>query len=239
MRNKNYKNSSGTSVKIIETAKKGSFERTARIIEIVVGAIVGVALITVGLLQYTVYTQQAHIMKVQTGAFLNVEKIMGGFNVDPTTKVSFYQTWIVMKNSGTSMAKVNFGWMNFYDPIGLMSADYQFPNLPGINGGKYVVGPQVEISSGPHTMSTSETDEIFPQKKRSFYAYGTLLYEDNFSKERVTMYCFVLMGANLQVYNGQSVPGVWSFSPCDRHNCVDDDCKSEPRESRLPPPLPN
>lgn len=200
-----------------------------------INVVVGVALAVIGCLQYTVYEQQAAIMRIQNSAILTLHKIEGSWRLDENTRERIYIIWPVVKNSGSTVANVRFLYVNHYTPTTPIRADYEFPNLTfgGIRGnkGRAIIGPQVETRS--HSIEISEADaENIQKHKRFFYVYGTILYQDQFSVDHVTMFCEQL--ESIQTNLAKEVPS-FVFIPCERHNCMDGDCKDEPRASTQQP----
>jgi hypothetical protein len=90
------------------SCKKSVFDIATRVIEIVVGVVVGGALISVGYLQYSVYTRQAGIMEADQRPWISSSLIDGIFISKPLTfdpvKGGFMQISYVLKNTGKSPA---------------------------------------------------------------------------------------------------------------------------------------
>jgi len=204
------------------------FDIVTRIIEIVIGAFVGVVLVVVGFMQYRVYRQQAAIMRVQNSAWVNIQRI-STWEEDRGASDIFYHFQGLFKNTGSTLAKVKFAHINYLTSPTRLPNDYDFHNLAGgTNLHGFLLNPQSEIGGDASEVAQSFLDDVREQKK-FFYIYGTIIYDDTIGKDHVTMFCAELAGSTYQVtMNGMRYSG-FNFRPCDRHNCVNEDCENEPR----------
>jgi hypothetical protein len=68
------------------------------------------------------------------------------------------------------------------------------------------------------------------------YVYGALRYRDLFTPDHITMFCLEARRLDVEVVNNERMARTFHFSPCERHNCIEEDCKDEPRAGLSPPP---
>jgi hypothetical protein len=209
----------------------GRFDRIARVIEIGIGAIVGVALVAVGLLQWQVYRQQANIMEGQNSSSITENKILSHTEVDTSTSAETYIIWMQIKNSGGTQGHVLIDYVNYFDSPNKLPEDFDYHNLPGTTSTKKELAPKAQYETTIYRI-TQDTMGQLRDRHRWLYIYGTIKYGDTYKSDHVSMYCLTpdYIGPMLR---GQALV---TFSACPRHNCMDNDCKAEPQAGLLPPP---
>jgi hypothetical protein len=154
--------------------KKSTFDVATRILEIVIGAAVGGALIGVGYLQYSVYTRQAGIMDQSSRAIVfarevRVEKKDGSIPGEPGKFEAYWWFSPVIENGGgTSTKGMRITPQAVFDPS-RPEIEVKLPLGFGLSGKQVIDVSHVSSFSGPPDPETVliANEELERQRKPS------------------------------------------------------------------------
>jgi hypothetical protein len=131
------------------------------------------------------------------------------------------------ENNGTTPAKSLTQHISTRWDVNPIPSDFTFPDewLPGAEHVPQptYMGPKGALGGGIFFIPVSILKEV-QDGKRHVYYWGWARYEDVFLNQHITELCAELKSNGTQFDLGEGFP--FRLDGCSRHNCIDEDCKT-------------
>jgi hypothetical protein len=197
----------------------------------IVLALIGIAQVCAGLLQWRTYTAQTEIFTAQNRAFVFLETLKWEpMIIDSDNRETAWRSVAIIKNSGNTPARnliVDIQSMGVVDQ--LESVFGLTPNYSAAK--KFFIGPQTRVSVDGPQFDTRDIEKSTSQEKRHFLIWGWMEYGDIFpSTERHrTEFCMELSADTVVDPSDGSYRHVPRFVMYPRHNGAEGECMHRPR----------
>jgi hypothetical protein len=126
---------------------------------------------------------------------------------------------ITFENTGNTPARNLVVDISTCAIVGELPQDFSYPSFAKSPGFPGLIGPRAG-SQSVLLLHDGILGEIF-SRKRNFFVWGTVTYDDIFGASRRTQFCFRYNGYVLR--NDGTIEKT-IFGPGERHNCDDENC---------------
>ncbi len=145
-----------------------------------------------------------------------------------------YAIGIRASNSGTTPTKHLSIYSNWCFRPNDLSADFKFPDMGDGIRSHNALGPRDEITTGPYVFSVDDLKAVQNGKTKLFF-WGAVQYNDVFPDTGMHDTRFWTRLSGVQGNLSDPSKGVaFTFTTCNRYNCLDDECE-EAGYSKSPP----